>query len=128
MTDDGATTVTRARQALEQMSDLVGDRGHIDNSRRWDRLVDEWLADRRELAGTAEGRAAVTELMGDPRPAVRLWSAAAVLSWDPDAARPVLVAIRDFPLDYDLHSITAKQTLLAFDAGELDPDGRLPGT
>jgi hypothetical protein len=110
------------------MADLVGDRGHTDNSRRWDRLVEAWLTERRELVATAEGRAAVTELMADPRPAVRLWSAAAVLFWDPDSARPVLVAIRDFPLDYDLHSITAKHTLLAFDAGELDPDGRLPGT
>jgi hypothetical protein len=66
--------------------------------------------------------------MADPRPAVRLWAAGAVLFWDPDAARSTLVSIRDFPLQYDLHSITAKHTLLEFDAGTLDADGRLPGT
>jgi hypothetical protein len=110
------------------MAELVGDQGHTSNQRRWDRLVDQWLADRRELAGSEEGRAVVVGLLDDPRPAVRLWSAAAALAWEPEAARPVLVAIRDFPLEYDLHSITAKHTLAEYDAGTFDPDGRLPGT
>jgi hypothetical protein len=128
VTDDGAATLEHARQTLGEMADLLGDQGRHDNQRRWDRLVTAWQADRRTLAASAEGRAGVEELMADPRPAVRLWSAAAVLFWDPDAARPVLAAIRDFPLEYDLHSITAKHTLLEFDAGTLGPDDRLPGT
>jgi len=110
------------------MSDLAGDRGHHDNPRRWDRLVAQWLADRRALAETDEGRATISGLLDDPRPTVRLWSAGAVLFWDPDAARPVLVEIREAPTSYDLHAITAKHTLLEFDAGTLDRDARLPGT
>jgi hypothetical protein len=127
VTDDGEVAVPALR-ILTEMAELAGDQGHVDNPRRWDRLVDQWLAERRSLAASPEGRDAIAALMDDPRPTVRLWSAAAALFWSPDAARPVLVAIREFPLDYDLHSITAKHTLREFDAGTLDPDDRLPGT
>jgi hypothetical protein len=118
----------RYRQTLGEMADLVGDRGHHDNPRRWNRLVDQWRTERRTLAETDDGRAAIAGQMDDPRPAVRLWSAAAVLFWDPDRARPVLAEIRDSPMAYDLHSITAKHTLLDFEAGTLDDDARLPTT
>jgi hypothetical protein len=118
----------RGPQTLTEMAELVGDQGHTSNQRRWDRLVDQWLADRRELAASDDGRAAIAALMDDSRPAVRLWSAGAVLFWDPDAARSTLSEIRDQPMRYDLHSITAKHTLLEFDAGTLDQDARLPGT
>ena len=117
--------MARGPETLGEMAELVGDRGHTSNQRRWDRLVDQWLADRRVLAESAEGRATVAELLDDPRVTVRLWAAGAVLFWDPDAARPVLAAIR---LEHDLHSITAKHTLLEFEAGTLSPDDRLPGT
>jgi hypothetical protein len=110
------------------MAELAGDQGHVDNPRRWERLVGQWLTDRRSLAASPEGRTAITGLLDDPRPTVRLWAAAAVLFWDADAARPVLTAIREYPLEYDLHSITAKQTLLAFEEGTLDPDAPLPGS
>jgi hypothetical protein len=40
----------------------------------------------------------------------------------------VLAEIRDSPMTYDLHSITAKHTLLDFDAGTLGDDDLLPGT
>jgi hypothetical protein len=110
------------------MSDLVGDGGHRDNPRRWNRLVERWLADLAALEASDEGRATVAALMDDPRPTVRLWSAAAVLFWDPDAARSTLTEIRDSPIRYDLHAITAKHTLLEFDAGRLARDARLPGT
>ena len=129
MTESPTTgAAERYRQTLVEMADLVGDRGHHDNQRRWSRLVDQWRTERRILAGTEEGRRSITALIDDPRPAVRLWSAASVLFWDPEAARPVLTEIRDAPMTYDLHSITAKQTLLAFEAGTLDEDGPLPGT
>lgn len=128
VTENGPDALERGRQTLGEIADLVGETGRHDNQRRWDRLVDQWLADRATLAGTPEGRAGVASLMSDPRPAVRLWSAAAVLFWDADAARPVLIEIRDQPLRYDLHSITAKHTLLDHDAGILDPGARLPGT
>jgi hypothetical protein len=118
----------RFRQTLEEMADLVGDRGHHDNPRRWNRLVEQWRSDRRLLAETDDGRAAIASHMDDPRPAVRLWSGAAELFWDPDAARAVLSEIRDSPMAYDLHAITAKHTLLDFEAGTLDDDDRLPGT
>ncbi|HET7068616.1 MAG TPA: hypothetical protein VFI21_13530 [Nocardioides sp.] len=128
MTDNPSEVLDRGPQTLAEMAELSGERGHHDNPRRWDRLVDQWLADCRVLAETDEGRGAIAALLVDPRPTVRLWSAAAVLFWDADAARPVLAEIRDQPLTYDLHSITAKHTLIEFDAGTLDRDARLPGS
>jgi hypothetical protein len=128
VTEHASGPVERSRRTLDEMSDLVGESGHTSNTRRWGRLVGEWLADRRVLEQSEEGRTAIAALMGDPRPTVRLWSAAAVLFWDPDAARPVLTEIRDSPIRYDLHSITAKHTLLEFDAGRLARDAALPGT
>ena len=126
--DPTAEAIERSRQTLGEMSDLVGDQGHHDNPRRWDRLVGAWMADRSVLEGTDEGRAAIAELMTDPRPTVRLWSAAAALFWDPEAARAALAEIRDSPMRYDLHSITAKHTLLEFDAGRLTPGSPLPSS
>jgi hypothetical protein len=128
VTDDADDALERGPRTLGEMSDLLGDAGHQDNPRRWDRLVEQWLADRAVLEESPEGRTVVAALMADPRPTVRLWAAAAVLFWDPDAARPTLTEIRDSPVRYDLHSITAKHTLLEFDAGRLARDARLPGT
>jgi len=118
----------RYRQTLEEMAELVGDLGHTDAMRRWERLVGRLDGERTALEDSDEGRAAITALMGDPRPTVRLWSAAAALSWDPQQARPVLEEIREEPVRYGLHSITAKHTLLEFDAGRWSPGGDLPGS
>jgi hypothetical protein len=128
VTDHAAEALDRAPQTLADIADLVGDHGRHDNPRRWERLVEQWREDRRALVPTDQGRALIAAAMNDERPAVRLWSAGAVLFWDQDAARPVLAEIRDSPMSYDLLSITAKHTLLAYDAGTLDRDGRLPGT
>jgi hypothetical protein len=51
-----------------------------------------------------------------------------VLFWDAQAARPTLTEIRDSPMRYDLHSITAKHTLVAFDAGRLERGTALPAS
>ncbi|HEY3529386.1 MAG TPA: hypothetical protein VGK78_09565 [Nocardioides sp.] len=128
MTEHATEPAERGRRTLDEMSDLVGDQGHTTNTRRWGRLVDQWLSDGQALAQSEDGRAAIAALMDDPRPTVRLWSAAAVLFWDADAARPILTEIRDSPIRYDLHSIMAKHTLLEFDAGRLARDAALPGS
>jgi hypothetical protein len=126
---DSPTTgaAERYRQTLDEMAALAGERGHRSNERRWERLVDELGTARAELDSSADGRAAIEELMADPRPTVRLWSAAAVLFWDEAQARPTLEAIREEPIRYDLLSITAKHTLLEYDAGRLSPGDALPG-
>jgi hypothetical protein len=126
---EGATTaqVERYRQTLSDMADLVGEQGHTDNERRWSRLVGELQDARAELQPTADGRAAIAGLMTDARPTVRLWSAAAVLFWDEALARPTLEELRESPARYGLHSITAKHTLLEYDAGRLSADEPLPG-
>jgi hypothetical protein len=118
----------RYRQTLGEMADLVGEQGHVDATRRWGRLVHELDDDRRVLESSAEGRAAITALMDDPRPTVRLWSAAAALFWDDQRARPALEEIREEPMRYGLHSIIAKHTLRDFDEGRLAPGGDLPGS
>jgi hypothetical protein len=118
----------RYRQTLAEMADLVGDQGHTDSTRRWRRLVEQLGEDQRVLEESDEGRAAITELVDDPRPTVRLWSAAAVLFWDEGRARPALEQIREEPIGYGLHSIVAKHTLLEFDAGRLSRGAVLPGS
>src|SRR5262245_44454994 len=110
------------------MADLAGEQGHHDHERRWSRLVADLGEARAELETTPDGRTTIEELMTDPRPLVRLWSASAVLRWDEDRARPTLEAIREEPVRYDLLSIRAKHTLLEYDAGRLSADGDLPGT
>lgn len=121
---DAATE--RYRQTLSELADLVGNDGHTSLVRRWNRLVDQLQVDRRELEQSAEGRAAITGLLSDARPTVRLCAAAAALSWDEPAARPTMVELRDNPATYGLHSITAKHILLDLDAGRLDPDSAPP--
>ena len=129
MTESPTTgAAERYRQTLEEMADLAGEQGHTDNERRWQRLVGELYEARAELESSADGRSAVADLMTDPRPTVRLWSAASVLFWDEEQARPTLVEIREAPGKYGLHSITAKHTLLEYDAGRLSPDDPLPGS
>jgi hypothetical protein len=118
----------RYRQTLEEMADLVGDQGPTEATRRWTRLVQQLDEDRRQLESSQEGRAAIAELLADPRPTVRLWSAAAMLFWDDRQARPALVEIREEPVRYGLHSIIAKHTLRDFDDGRLTPGADLPGS
>lgn len=129
MTESPTTEAAeRYGETLREMADLVGEEGHTEASRRWDRLVEQLADQRRVLQESPEGRAAIAAHLTNPQPTARLWSAAAVLFWDEDAARPVLVEIREEPLRYGLHSIMAKHTLLEYDAGRLEPDAVLPGS
>lgn len=129
MTESPTTgAAERYRQTLEEMADLVGDQGHTESTRRWNRLVHQLEDDRQVLDASADGRAAIAALLTDPRPTVRLWSAAAVLFWDDQQARPALVEIREEPVRYGLHSIIAKHTLRDFDEGRLAPGSDLPGS
>jgi hypothetical protein len=121
------TAIETYRQTLSELADLVGDQGHTSNARRRDRLVEQLQSQRLALQGSAEGRAAIADLVDDPRPAVRLWSAGHSLFADEPRARSTLVEIRDSPVRYGLHSIIAKHTLLEYDAGRLSADTRLPG-
>jgi hypothetical protein len=118
----------RYRQTLEEMAQLAGDQGNPDNERRWTKLVDQLRQARGELEASLDGHGVITDLMTDSRPTVRLWSAAAVLFWDEDQARPVIEQIREEPVRYGQHSIIAKHTLMEYDAGRLSPDEALPGS
>jgi hypothetical protein len=120
-------TIESYRQTLSELADLVGDQGNTLSTRRRDRLADRVHHDRLELQQTPEGRSAITGLLDDPRPPVRLAASGAVLSWDADRARPVLEELRDSPARYGLHSISAKHILIEYDAHRLEPDSRLPG-
>jgi hypothetical protein len=106
----------RYRQALFEMADLAGDQGHTSSVRRWDRLVGQLRDDSVVLQESEEGRAAISALLDDPRPTVRLWAATAALQWDEANALSTLVELREAPQTYGLHSINAKHALLDHDA------------
>jgi hypothetical protein len=114
--------IERYRRTLFEMADDVGALGHTSSDRRWKRLTEQLDKDQQVLAESPAGRSAIDALIHDPRPTVRLFSATAALGWDEAAARPVLVALREDPLKYGLHSILAKHTLLDHDGLEHDDD------
>jgi hypothetical protein len=120
---DAATSlaIEGYRQTITEMADLAGDEGFVSSTRRWNRLVDLLREHEAVVRESADGRAAVEAFLDDPRPTVRLWAATAVLSWDEPRGRDVLTEIREKPTPYGINSINAKQTLLALDAGRLDP-------
>ncbi len=66
-----------------------------------------------------EGRNAITELIGDDDPHVRVWAAAHSLAWSTENARAALEELResDGPCSLD-----AKWTLREFDRGKLSFD------
>ena len=57
---------------------------------------DKMHAAYRQLRATPDGKAGIIALMNDENPHVRCWAAAHSLAWEPDKARAVLVALRDF--------------------------------
>jgi len=119
--DPTSGAVERYRQLLSDLAELSGEQGYVSSARRRDRLVDEVRAEEAALRESAEGRAAITGLLDDPRPAVRLWAASAAVSWDEQRALPVLSEIREDPTTYGLYSISAKHRMLEVEAGRADP-------
>jgi hypothetical protein len=108
--------IERYTELLGEMARLSGDQGYASSSRRWEQLVDQVREEEATLRESTEGRTAVSGLLDDPRPAVRLWAAGAALDWDEERARAVLSEIRESPTRYGLHSINAKHRMLEFDA------------
>ena len=73
----------------------------------------------KELRGTQEGRAGIESLTRDPVAAVRLMAAVHCLRWASEIGVPVLEEIMRMDRE---HSVTAKYTLVAYRAGELNLD------
>ena len=73
----------------------------------------------RLLRRTSEGREAISRLMDDANPGVRLWAAAHSLFWKPECARAVLEGLA---AEGGLLAFTAEMTLREFDAGRLTFD------
>jgi hypothetical protein len=118
--------IGKYREILFQMADLDGDKGHTSHTRQWNRLVDRLQAQRLLVQSSPHGQSAITALLDDPRPTVRAWAAGAALFWDEPRARPVLEELRDSPANYGLHSVSARYTLIEFDAGHLNPSWEPP--
>lgn len=83
------------------------------------RAHDEMHDAYRLLRTTSEGREAISALMDDGNPGVRLWAAAHSLFWKPDRARAVL---KRLAAEGGLLGFTAEMTLREFDAGRLTFD------
>ena len=112
MTENIKDVVARYRQGAIANSD-------ISDSEKANRGAKQLHACYKILRGSEEGRQALIGLMEDPEPSVRCWAAAECLQWNPDAARRVLVALRDSqgPFSFD-----AEMTLKEFDNGRLKFD------
>lgn len=114
MTPDAAGALYRS--TLDEMADL---RDGTDHPEQWNRLVnsnhDAYLA----LRDSDDGRRVIEDPMSHESPTVRGWSAAHVLLWNPDAARPVLTALAG---EGGLAGLSAKTTLSEFDSGQLSHD------
>ena len=107
-------------KTLVDMAGVSGDSGATDSPRRWNRLVDRLQEQILVLQGSPIGRDAISELLDDPRPTVRLWSATHALLWNEARARTVLEALRDSPELVGLHATSARYTLREYDVGRLD--------
>ena len=83
------------------------------------RLFDALHALYKEMRSKADGRAAISSLLGDPLTAVRLAAATHSLGWEGDRAVAVL---EDIEQASNLHAVTAKWTLRSYRGGKLDLD------
>ncbi len=112
--------IERYTATLEAMAELPSEADVAGSPRRWNRLANELQRQRLILSQTSSGQQAISALMGDPRPVVRVWAAGHALFWDGARARSVLEALRDDP-HVGVYSVDAKYTLIEFDKGRLDP-------
>lgn len=104
---------------LRAMADLPSQAGVAESPRRWNRLANELQRQHLILRESPVGQHAISALMDDPRPVVRVWASGHALLWDDAKARSVLEALRDDP-DAGLVSIDAKYTLREFEKGRLN--------
>jgi len=112
-TDNVKDLLAHYRQAAENTSEPMK------NPREHNKWADKLHACYKELRKSAEGRAGIVDLIGDPNPHVRAWAAAHSLMWAPDVARPALEAERDAG---GLLGFEAEIVLDEFDKGELSFD------
>jgi hypothetical protein len=82
-------------------------------------LFDQLYAYYRELRESGMGRSAISSLLEDPEPAVRLISATHSLPWDSERATAVLEELEQQP---GLHAVSAKWTLREYRRGRLNLD------
>jgi len=93
--------------------------GASDAPKAANRLFDALHALYKQLRTSEEGRSAITGLLDDPVPAVRLAAATHSLAWRPERAETVLEELERVD---SLHAVTAKWTLRSWRAGKLDLD------
>lgn len=86
---------------------------------RWNLLVDRLQSLHLKLRQTSEGRKAITNLIDDENPTVRLWSAGYALGWSPKKAEKALEGLAE---GAGLTSFSAKITLREFRSGKLKTD------
>ena len=106
--------MTDTETLAAQYRDVVARWGETPNRsyRAANRLFDRYRVLGDSLASSAEGRAAVERLMGDPDTAVRMVAATKALAWAEPEARAVLERIAG---SGDRHALTAEMTLRKHD-------------
>jgi hypothetical protein len=117
--------IAKYTATITAMAELPSRAGVAESPRRWNRLVDELQRQQLILRGTSLGQQAISALMDDPRPVVRVWAAGYALFWDEAKARSVLEALRD-DTSAGVLSVDAKYTLTEFEKGRLNPSWEPP--
>ena len=117
--------IAKYTATLTAMAELPSRAGVAESPRRWNRLANELQRQQLILRESPIGRQAISALLDDPRPVVRVWAAGHALFWDEAKARSVLLALRDDP-GAGVGSIDAKYTLIEFDKGRLNPSWEPP--
>lgn len=86
------------------------------NPKKGNASHDRMHAAYKQLRTTPDGRSGIMALMADDNPHVQCWAAAHSLAWEPNKARAVLEALRDFK---GACSFDAEMVLQEFDKGKL---------
>jgi hypothetical protein len=86
---------------------------------QWNRLVNRLQSLHMKLRQTSDGRQAITNLIDDENPTVRLWSASHALAWSPRKAQKALEGLAE---GVGLTSFDAKITLREFRSGRFKTD------